>query len=106
MEGAIRIGAVNCAEDPGLCQSQRVYAYPSLVLYPSGELYRGAREVESLQEFVLQRVITEVLYLNADNVKALTKEWQPYDSRPWIIDFCDETDSCLSSVNRSVSQDK
>ncbi|VDM56904.1 unnamed protein product [Angiostrongylus costaricensis] len=59
MEGAIRIGAVNCAEDPGLCQSQRVYAYPSLVLYPSGELYRGAREVESLQEFVLQRVMTE-----------------------------------------------
>lgn len=35
MEGAVRIGAVNCAEDPGLCQSQRVNAYPSLVLYPS-----------------------------------------------------------------------
>ena len=35
MDGVLRIGAVNCAEDPMLCQSQRVMGYPSLVLYPS-----------------------------------------------------------------------
>ena len=34
MDGFVKIGAVNCAEDPGLCQSQRVMAYPTLVVYP------------------------------------------------------------------------
>lgn len=34
MDGIIRIGAVNCAEDPMLCQSQQVRGYPSLVVYP------------------------------------------------------------------------
>ncbi|KHJ92232.1 hypothetical protein OESDEN_07886, partial [Oesophagostomum dentatum] len=76
MEGAIRIGAVNCAEDPGLCQSQRVYAYPSLVIYPT------------------------VLYLKTDNIKPLAMEYQPYSSRPWIIDFCQRTGDCLSNMNR------
>lgn len=30
----MRIGAVNCAEDPMLCQSQNVVGYPSLVVFP------------------------------------------------------------------------
>jgi hypothetical protein len=34
MEGIIHIGAVNCAEDPHLCQSQNVRGYPSLIAYP------------------------------------------------------------------------
>ncbi|EYC00998.1 hypothetical protein Y032_0111g238 [Ancylostoma ceylanicum] len=100
MEGAVRIGAVNCAEDPGLCQSQRVHAYPSLVVYPTGEFYTGVRDLELLQEFILQRMTAEILHLGSDNIEALTTEWEPYDSRPWIIDFCDETDSCLSPANR------
>ncbi|PIO59749.1 hypothetical protein TELCIR_18777, partial [Teladorsagia circumcincta] len=41
-----------------------------------------------------------VLHLTSDNIESLTTTWQPYDSRPWIIDFCDRSDSCLSSVNR------
>ncbi|VDL84223.1 unnamed protein product [Nippostrongylus brasiliensis] len=100
MQGAVRIGAVNCAEDPGLCQSQRVHAYPSLVLYPSGEFYNGVRDMELLQEFVMKRMTSEVLHLKADNIDALTTKWQPYDSRPWVIDFCDETENCLTGVNR------
>ncbi|VDO77075.1 unnamed protein product [Haemonchus placei] len=100
MEGVVRIGAVNCAEDIVLCQSQNVNAYPSLVLYPSGEFYNGVRDSELLQEFVMQRVTSEVIHLTSDNIEALTTSWQPYDSRPWIIDFCDRSDSCLSSINR------
>uniref|UniRef100_A0A1I7XRW6 Thioredoxin domain-containing protein n=1 Tax=Heterorhabditis bacteriophora TaxID=37862 RepID=A0A1I7XRW6_HETBA len=76
MEGAVRIGAVNCAEDPMLCQSQRVGAYPSLVIYPT------------------------VLHIKLDNLETISKEWAPYNERPWIVDFCDETDSCLSTINR------
>lgn len=41
-EGVARIGAVNCAEDPGLCQSNRIQGYPSLVLYPHVEFYQGS----------------------------------------------------------------
>ncbi|KAK6044270.1 hypothetical protein COOONC_18225 [Cooperia oncophora] len=48
----------------------------------------------------MQRMTSEVLHLKSDNIEALTTSWQPYDSRPWIIDFCDRSDSCLSSVNR------
>uniref|UniRef100_A0A914S384 Uncharacterized protein n=1 Tax=Parascaris equorum TaxID=6256 RepID=A0A914S384_PAREQ len=43
MEGALRIGAVNCAEDPILCQSQNVVGYPSLVLYPENAAVLGER---------------------------------------------------------------
>ncbi|CAJ0595479.1 unnamed protein product [Cylicocyclus nassatus] len=100
MEGAVRIGAVNCAEDPGLCQSQRVYAYPSLVIYPTGEFFQGPRELELLEDFILQRMTAEVLHLKSENFEALVTDWQPYNTRPWIIDFCDETESCLSSINR------
>ncbi|VDM76879.1 unnamed protein product [Strongylus vulgaris] len=67
-----------------------------------GEFYHGVRDLELLQEFILQRLTAEVLHLKSENLEALVVEWQPYDSRPWIIDFCDQTDSCLSSINRRV----
>ncbi|CAI4224319.1 unnamed protein product [Auanema sp. JU1783] len=100
MEGAIRIGAVNCAEDPMLCQSQRVGAYPSLVFYPTGEFYNGAREVDNLVDFVMTRLKSEVLHLDNDNFEALSHDWEPYNSRPWVIDFCDEMEACLTGNNR------
>ena len=31
----VRIGAVNCQEDWGLCQRQGIRSYPSVILYPS-----------------------------------------------------------------------
>lgn len=39
MDGVIRIGAVNCAEDPMLCRSQQVTAYPTLLLYPEVNIF-------------------------------------------------------------------
>ncbi|CAD6184800.1 unnamed protein product [Caenorhabditis auriculariae] len=88
IEGVVRIGAVNCAEDPMLCQSQRVNAYPSLVFYPTGEFYQGVREVELLVDYVVQRLKSEVLHLNKGNIADLSQYWEPYNERPWIIDFC------------------
>lgn len=32
--GAIRIGAVNCGDEWILCQSQGIFAYPTLKMYP------------------------------------------------------------------------
>ncbi|PAV76720.1 hypothetical protein WR25_21045 isoform B [Diploscapter pachys] len=100
IEGTIRIGAVNCAEDVHLCQSQRVNAYPSLVFYPTGEFYQGHREVEYLTDFVMQRLQSEVLHLDRGNIDSLSKEFEPYNKRAWVIDFCDEMEACMSSINR------
>lgn len=32
--------------------------------------------------------------------QALTEEWKDYADKPWIVDFCDDTDRCLSPLNR------
>ncbi|CAI2295959.1 unnamed protein product [Caenorhabditis sp. 36 PRJEB53466] len=101
IEGTIRVGAVNCAEDPQLCQGQRVGAYPSLVFYPTGEFYNGVRDVELMTDFVIQRLKSEVLHLNADNWKALSEEWEPYNRLPWVVDTCGgDNIECLSSTTR------
>ncbi|GMS99610.1 hypothetical protein PENTCL1PPCAC_21785, partial [Pristionchus entomophagus] len=100
MEGVIRVGAVNCAEDPMLCQSQRVMGYPSLVLYPSGAFYQGQRAVDVMIDFAMKYVKAEILHLTKDNYVALTEEWRDYADKPWIIDFCDDTERCLSPLNR------
>lgn len=95
------MGAVNCAEDPQLCQSQRVNAYPSLVFYPTGEFYQGHRDVELMVDFAIQRLKSEVLHLNSENWKALSEDWEPYNRLPWVVDMCggDHID-CLSSTTR------
>lgn len=35
LDGVIRIGAVNCADERQLCQLQGVHGYPSLILFPN-----------------------------------------------------------------------
>jgi len=35
LDGVIRIGAVNCADERQLCQLQGIHGYPSLILYPN-----------------------------------------------------------------------
>uniref|UniRef100_A0A1I7ZTY7 DnaJ homolog subfamily C member 10 n=1 Tax=Steinernema glaseri TaxID=37863 RepID=A0A1I7ZTY7_9BILA len=103
MDGVIRIGAVNCAEDPMLCQSQNVMGYPSLVLYPGngqGMFYQGHRELNSLLSFVMQRFKSEVHRVTFKNYLSLTTEWEQYSGAPWVVDFCDDDDQCLSKQNR------
>ncbi|CAL2027837.1 unnamed protein product [Caenorhabditis brenneri] len=101
IEGTIRVGAVNCAEDPQLCQSQRVNAYPSLVFYPTGEFYQGHRDVELMVDFVIQRLKSEVLHLNSENWKPLSQDWEPYNRLPWVVDMCGgDNVECLSSTTR------
>lgn len=100
MEGIIKIGAVNCAEDPHLCQSQNVMGYPSLVVYPDGSLFQGQRELDPLIEFITSRLRVELIQITNRNVKSLSNEWEPYASRPWLIDFCDEMENCFKQADR------
>ncbi|KAE9553345.1 hypothetical protein FO519_003458 [Halicephalobus sp. NKZ332] len=100
MEGVVRIGAVNCAEDPMLCQSQNVMGYPSLVVYPDRVFYQGPREINGLTNFVMSKLVAEVHHVTFKNYQQLSTEWEKYASQPWVLDFCEDEDSCLSKMNR------
>jgi DnaJ family protein C protein 10 len=100
MEGIIKIGAVNCAEDPHLCQSQHVRAYPSLVAYPDHLFFQGQREVEPLIAFITAKLKVELIQVTKRNVESLSTQWEPYNQRPWLIDFCDEMENCFKQTDR------
>ncbi|CAJ0577647.1 unnamed protein product, partial [Mesorhabditis spiculigera] len=100
MDGVIRVGAVNCAEDPGLCQSQHVHGYPSLVWYPEGTFYQGPRDLELIVEFVMTRLPDFVIPVTHENYLTLSRDEAETAGRPWIIDFCDDSDRCLTPENR------
>jgi DnaJ family protein C protein 10 len=100
MEGVVRIGAVNCAEDPMLCQSQNVMGYPSLVLYPNNLFYQGPRTLKGLTDFVMQKIVAEIHRITFKNYLSLSTEWEKYAPFPWVIDFCEDEESCLSKINR------
>jgi DnaJ family protein C protein 10 len=102
MDGIIKIGAVNCAEDPHLCQSQRVNAYPSLVAYPDHVFFQGQREVEPLIEFITARLRVELIQVTSRNIESLSQQWEPYNKRPWLIDFCDEMEDCFTVAKRRM----
>uniref|UniRef100_A0A914C2D7 DnaJ homolog subfamily C member 10 n=1 Tax=Acrobeloides nanus TaxID=290746 RepID=A0A914C2D7_9BILA len=100
MEGVIRIGAVNCAEDPMLCQSHQVMGYPSLVAFPERLFYQGPRELNKLVEFIMSKLNVEMHRVTFKNFEALSTEWVKYAGKPWVIDFCDDEEYCLSKINR------
>ncbi|KAF4519513.1 hypothetical protein B566_EDAN010698 [Ephemera danica] len=60
VEGVVRVAAVNCEDDWVLCRNERVNSYPTLVYYPTGEMFRGERNEDALVEFVLARLNIKV----------------------------------------------
>ncbi|KAI1726857.1 thioredoxin domain-containing protein [Ditylenchus destructor] len=83
MDGIVRIGAVNCAEDPVLCQSQNVVGYPSLVVYPQHIFYQGPREVESLVQFVSSRMTTPIYRFSS---KSDIQELVDQTTLPFVVE--------------------
>ncbi|KAH7726903.1 DnaJ-like protein subfamily C member 10 [Aphelenchoides avenae] len=100
MDGVVRIGAVNCAEDPALCQSQNVMGYPSLVAYPERLFFRGPRDLKHLTDFIMTKLTAEVHKVTFKNYESLSKEWTRYADKAWVLDFCDDDEQCLSKENR------
>ncbi|KRT80031.1 Thioredoxin, partial [Oryctes borbonicus] len=66
MEGVIKIAAVNCEEDNGLCYQMDIDSYPMLLYYEKqahlfeGEYYRGSRTFEDLEDFVLSKLDVKI----------------------------------------------
>ncbi|KAI6174875.1 DnaJ-like protein subfamily C member 10 [Aphelenchoides bicaudatus] len=102
MEGIIRIGAVNCAEDPHLCQSQNVRGYPSLVAFPDHAFFQGHREIDAFVEFITSKLRVELIQITKKNADSLSNQWEPYNSRPWLIDFCDEMENCFKQADKRM----
>ncbi|KAG8229702.1 hypothetical protein J437_LFUL009827 [Ladona fulva] len=103
LEGAIRIGAVNCEEDIYLCQHEGVHSYPTLYLYPQREKYNGDRETDEMLRFVLRRLQTQVIDLCSDNFEELTQKEEQLLGYPWLIFFCDEDSfNCPERETRQI----
>uniref|UniRef100_A0A915CMW4 DnaJ homolog subfamily C member 10 n=1 Tax=Ditylenchus dipsaci TaxID=166011 RepID=A0A915CMW4_9BILA len=102
MDGIIRVGAVNCAEDPMLCQSQNVVGYPSLVVYPQQIFYQGSREVDHLIEFISSHMTAPVYQFSS---KAEVEEVVAQSNLPFVLEYCsgqwaDDENKCISPLDR------
>ncbi|CAG9540325.1 unnamed protein product [Cercopithifilaria johnstoni] len=101
MEGVLRIGAVNCAEDPMLCHSQGVMGYPSLVIYPHRHFFHGQRQLDDIVAFAMEYVTSVVLQLTDSDINLFKTKENEKNARGWLLDFCEHQSSdCLSELNR------
>uniref|UniRef100_A0A8C9ENZ7 DnaJ homolog subfamily C member 10 n=1 Tax=Pavo cristatus TaxID=9049 RepID=A0A8C9ENZ7_PAVCR len=102
MDGAIRIGAVNCGDNRMLCRIKGINSYPSLYVFKTGMQpvkYYGDRSKESLKNFAMQYVTSTVTELWAGNfVNAIETSFA--SGLGWLITFCAERGDCLSYQTR------
>ncbi|KAM9305040.1 dnaJ homolog subfamily C member 10 [Gastrophryne carolinensis] len=102
MDGAVRVGAVNCADNQGLCRQQGIGGYPSLYLFKSGKnpiKYNGDRSLEDLVNFAMKHVSSTVTELWAGNFRnSVEKSFA--SGVGWLITFCDDSGDCLTSQTR------
>uniref|UniRef100_A0A915MIP4 DnaJ homolog subfamily C member 10 n=1 Tax=Meloidogyne javanica TaxID=6303 RepID=A0A915MIP4_MELJA len=89
-EGVARIGAVNCAEDPGLCRSQNVMGYPSLIVYPQQEWFQDERTLNNLLDFLLSQLSAPILQPTVE---------LPVQ-RPFLLELCLRENECISEEDR------
>ncbi|XP_043931188.1 dnaJ homolog subfamily C member 10 isoform X2 [Protopterus annectens] len=102
MDGAIRIGAVNCGDNRMFCRTKGISSYPSLYIFRAGMSpvkYFGDRSRDNLIEFAMQYITSKVTELGTANfVKAIKTA---FDSGiGWLITFCSDTGDCLSKETK------
>jgi len=84
LDGVIRIGAVNCADERQLCQLQGIHGYPSLVLYPNKLKYQGDRSTRELVKFAMSHVHVSAVELWEGNYREET-EAPKRVGKPWLL---------------------
>ncbi len=86
LDGVIKIGAVNCMDDWGLCNMQQIQAFPSLVMYPRKQRFDGVKSIDELAKFALSFASGNVYDLSTlDRYQAQVKK---NASKPWLISYC------------------
>ncbi|KAE8580734.1 hypothetical protein XENTR_v10024516 [Xenopus tropicalis] len=102
MDGLLRIGAVNCGDNRGLCRSQGINGYPSLCIYKAGMnpvKYHGERSKDQLVRFAMPYVSSTVKELWAGNFRSSIEN--AFSSGVgWLITFCSDIGDCLTSQTR------
>jgi len=84
LDGVIRIGAVNCADERQLCQLQGIHGYPSLILYPNKLKYQGDRSTKELVKFAMSHVHVSVAELWQGNFEEETQAPNRM-GKPWLL---------------------
>jgi len=92
LDGVIRIGAVNCADERQLCQMQGVHGYPSLILFPNKLKYQGDRTTRELVKFAMGHVHVSVADLWEGNFREQT-EAPKRSGKPWLLSVSKDDDS-------------
>ncbi|CAM1305631.1 DNAJC10 (predicted) [Pycnogonum litorale] len=95
LEGVVRIGAVNCGEDWGLCQQENIHSYPYLMLYPQRVKYPGERTVADLVYYIMKSVPNKVVKITDGNMESGLKL-----ELPWLVFFCNYDEECMSPDNK------
>lgn len=49
---------------------------------------------------MMQKLVSEVHRITFKNYLSLSTEWEKYAPFPWVIDFCEDEESCLSKASR------
>ncbi|XP_065834380.1 dnaJ homolog subfamily C member 10-like [Oscarella lobularis] len=99
LEGVLRIGAVNCGDEWNLCQQQGVRSYPSLLIYPNPQKYRGERTKRNLINFAMSFVTANVMELNALNFNETVNGEETEKS--WLLNVCSsEEENCMALLSQ------
>lgn len=102
LEGVVRIGAVNCQEEFMLCRQQGISGYPTLNLFTLQQgtaKFQGRKEEDEIITFLVSFLPDRMVDLWAGNLK----KWSQDDkSTPWLVLFCDETNSCMSNSDKRL----
>ncbi|XP_077472931.1 dnaJ homolog subfamily C member 10 [Stigmatopora argus] len=102
LDGALRIGAVNCGDNHHLCRAKGINSYPSLVVFRAGrkpEKFHGERNTENLVTFGMQFVKSGVTQLWQGNAfKEIEAAFA--SGLGWLITFCADTGDCLERRSR------
>lgn len=86
LDGAIKIGAVNCMDDWALCNEQQIQSFPSLVMYPKKQRFNDVKTIDNLIKFALSFASGNVHDLSSPD--RYQNQLNKNLSRPWLISYC------------------
>ncbi|XP_057707537.1 dnaJ homolog subfamily C member 10 isoform X2 [Corythoichthys intestinalis] len=102
MDGALRIGAVNCGDNHRLCRSKGINSYPSLYVFRAGhkpEKFHGERNTDNLVTFGMQFIKNGVTQLWQGNAfKEIESAFA--SGLGWLVTFCADVGDCLELRTR------
>ncbi|XP_053986574.1 dnaJ homolog subfamily C member 10-like isoform X1 [Hylaeus volcanicus] len=103
LDGAVRVGVVNCEDEWQLCRQIGIRSYPTLMHYPKnskdGVQYNGERTYTAIMDFILDK-----LEINIQEIKEPLENFisrgSEGSSKPVLIFVCGGDRDCFTSTER------